>query len=185
MSLLAETSKMSWESDLEELKNVFSLPRLHLSNYFADLRSEVDMAFVKKDQNETDTLLKTQIKTNWIQMIDKINEFEQECLVKHKSYSFSKEVAFRISQFIETFESIRMNSCQQINETLIREMIYAETVYLEKILFLNRLMLFLHRDKGNHVILCKKLDLRTTVGKLIYVKNEYMGSKSIQLLKKK
>ncbi len=176
---------MSWENDFEQFKNVFTLPRLHVSNYFAELRAEVDTAFVKKDLNESEPLLKAEINKNWIQMIEKINEFENECLNKNKNNSFSKEVAFRAIQFIETFESIKIKGGNQINETLIKEMIYAKTVELERILFLNRLMLFLLRDKGHHVILCKKLDFRTTVGKLIYLNNEYMGSRSIQLIKKK
>ena len=175
---------MCWKKELEQLEYVFSHPRLHLSNYFADLRSEVDVAFVRKDSNESDPLIKSEIKKNWVEMIEKINEFEQQCQRKQKTNSFDKELTARILSFIETCHSIQTDNYSN-DETSIKEMIYAETVNLERVLFLNRLMTFLLREKGQHVILCKKLDLRTTVGKLIYVNNEYMGSKCIQLLKKK
>jgi DNA-binding TFAR19-related protein (PDSD5 family) len=169
---------------LERLKNIFHFPRFHLSNYFSDLRTEVDLAFATKDLNETDLTLREQIKKNWTDMILKINEFEQECLVKLKNNSFNNsQITDQTEQLINLVESNFIN--KKIEEDILKELIDGEILKLEKILFLKKLMIFLHRKNGHYAILCKKLDHRTTVGKLIYITNEYLGKKCVEILKKK
>ncbi len=169
---------------LERLKNIFHFPRFHLSNYFSDLRTEVDLAFATKDLNETDLTLREQIKKNWTDMILKINEFEQECLVKLKNNSFNNsQITDQTEQLINLVESNFIN--KKIEEDILKELIDGEILKLEKNLFLKKLMIFLHRKNGHYAILCKKLDHRTTVGKLIYITNEYLGKKCVEILKKK
>ena len=71
------------------------IPMLYLSNYFSDLRSQVDQYFNKKginksslnaDLSDTKTSTKTDLikspRLLWTQMTEKVNEFEKECLNK-------------------------------------------------------------------------------------------------------
>lgn len=172
------------KEDLDRLKNINTFPRFYLSNYFSDLRTEVDLAFATQDLHETDQTLREKIKKNWTEMILKINEFEQECLLKLKNNSFNNsQITDQTEQLINLVESNFINN--NIKEDILKELIDGQILKLEKILFLNKLMIFLHRKNGHYTILCKKLDHRTTVGKLIYITNEYLGKKCVEILKKK
>ena len=76
------TLKMNlFEERLEELKTITQTPKLYLSKYFTDLRTQVDLDYaaisINKDiSNEN----KDQSNKLWTEMIDKINHFEQEVL---------------------------------------------------------------------------------------------------------
>ena len=67
---------------LEELKTVFIVPKLFISNYFHDLRSRIDLSVIKFNLNNnplnSDEFLK-KINENWMQMIQKLESLEQEC----------------------------------------------------------------------------------------------------------
>ena len=153
---------MPCQAELEDLKNIFTYPRYYLSNYFSNLRHEVDSEFVRKDLKETNQQIKTEIKKNWIEMIS-IN---------------TKQT----SDLINLIETELKN--EEIDEQSIKNRIYDEILKLEKVLFLNKLMVFLPKQQGYYSV-CKRLDMNTTVGILIYITNDYLGRITIEALKTK
>ncbi len=78
-------------------------------------------------------------------------------------------------------DAIENNLDSQKNSVVIIEDL---TYKLEKTLFLNRTIAFITRSDEFERFF-KKLNKRTTVGKLIYIKNAYFSKKVINLLQKK
>lgn len=174
---------MPCQAELEDLKNIFTYPRYYLSNYFSNLRHEVDSEFVRKDLKETNQQIKTEIKKNWIEMISKIDTFEQECFNKQIKNSFNDHINTKqTSELINLIETELKN--EEIDEQSIKNRIYDEILKLEKVLFLNKLMVFLPKQQGYYSV-CKRLDMNTTVGILIYITNDYLGRITIEALKTK
>jgi hypothetical protein len=68
-------------SKLKELKSIYELPRLYLSEYFIDLRAEVDLYFAKKSENSE----------KWQEIIDKINSFEQDSMQRTYKLNFNAD----------------------------------------------------------------------------------------------
>ena len=56
--------------------------KFYLSNYFSDLRNQVDLVYAQKQLDETKK--KHKINRIWLKLIDIINKFELECF-KNKS----------------------------------------------------------------------------------------------------
>lgn len=166
--------KMEVKDKLAYLKSIFELPRLFLTEFFSDLKSQVDISFATKELKEKDANLRSEIKQNWLEIINKIEAFEKECFKAHKSNVFDKEITEAIL-FIEN------NLDSQKNSVVIIEDL---TYKLEKTLFLNRTIAFITRSDEFERFF-KKLNKRTTVGKLIYIKNAYFSKKVINLLQKK
>lgn len=152
----------SLNKDFETLKSLLEIPKLtiiYLSDYFSDLKSEVDLAFVKKDFSfESKNLkIKNELKRNWIQQIEQIDTFQQECLLKQKRTKklvSAEETKMKLiedklnqlntlsnSEPIDSNEKIKLD--QLLNE--LDDLIYDEMFQFEKNIFLNKTMLFLDK----------------------------------------
>lgn len=109
-------------SKLKELKSICELPRLYLSDYFIDLRAEVDLCFAQKTENSE----------KWQEIIDKINSFEQDLI--QRSYKLN----FNANQVIlnELEDKIASN-----NEN-VADQLELEEFKLLKILFNNNSIFF-------------------------------------------
>ena len=60
-------------TDLEKLAKIKECPRLHLANYFGDLRADVDLEMANKEhQYRDDKEKKEKIMEIWLQMISEI-----------------------------------------------------------------------------------------------------------------
>jgi hypothetical protein len=170
--------KMEVKDKLAYLKSIFELPRLFLTEFFSDLKSQVDISFATKELKEKDANLRSEIKQNWLEIINKIEAFEKECFKAHKSNVFDEAIKKEITEAILFIEN---NLDSQKNSVVIIEDL---TYKLEKTLFLNRTIAFITRSDEFERFF-KKLNKRTTVGKLIYIKNAYFSKKVINLLQKK
>ena len=53
----------------DRLKLIYELPRLYLSDFFIDLKTQIDILFIQKDLKEKYVRLKKIIKQNWIEII--------------------------------------------------------------------------------------------------------------------
>lgn len=192
----------------EQLKKLFEAPRLHVSNHFSDLRSQVDIAFIKMNQNEPNLEIKHKLNDTWFQMIEKINIFETECLKTRGSNTFSNDFAQEIKEKIGLIDIILkdLNNQVIVEETLlafpsnnklneeiendedsfnqISNFIYEEFHKIEKLLFLNRTLFFLDKENWINTSLFDKMNVKTTFGKFILVQNEYFGNQSMSLFKK-
>ena len=94
------------QSELELLKQIIDIPRLYISDYFLNLRTEIDIFYSKSIES-------TRNNSAWLEMINKVNDYEKECLkLKH-------------------FKNYELNKQEKINKFEI-----------EKCLFLNKIMFF-------------------------------------------
>ena len=98
--------------------------------------------------------LKTDLnsKETWIQFINKIDSFERDCLNTHKKNQFNEQV---------------LDESLQLLNHPNDQMIYSQIVKLEKILFLNTNLIFFNRS---------------SIQRLLIVKNEYIGKKGIDYI---
>ena len=70
-----------------QLKEAYKWPRLHVTNFFDNLKRKVDIAFNTKIESAADDIeIQTAIITaQYKQVIAKIEAYEQECFSKHES----------------------------------------------------------------------------------------------------
>lgn len=168
--------------ELDELKFRIECPTLYVSDHFGDLRQQIDEAFVRKLSQDTSLdakLKKEQVEPNWIEMIDLVNKFEQECL-KNAKKQLNNEVLNEIYIKIET---IQHGLKQTMDFSLLSDFLYETKFLLEKNLFLNKSLIFFDRSLCSNSELFKEMNSDTTVGKLLFITNQYLGTRSIEILK--
>ncbi len=107
------------KNDIEAIKSMQNHPKYHLANYFSDLKREVDLIFNSIKLNEKD---------NYLEIINKIELFEQEC--------------YKIKPF---------NLFNEENNLNIDEIKYG----IEKMLFSNKSIMFI-KDYGGITTTNKK-----------------------------
>ena len=90
-----------------------------MSNYFADLRSEVDIAFIKMNQTEQSIEVKHKLNDSWFQMIESVNTFETECFKLRSTNSFNLDFSQEVREKIELINIILNDLTNQINSTKI------------------------------------------------------------------
>lgn len=177
---------------IEQLKMLLEFPRLYLSNFFADLRTQIDLAFFAKELelNENEALI--ELRKNWHEMINKLNSLEEKCLLRRSmTRSTTATNLFRLVE-------IRLETATQtLNQEALSEMIqelddlvYEELTRLERIIFLNKTIIFLDSSKykgtnqiNNYSKIFSKMS-KFTVGKLIIVIDDYFGERGVNLIKK-
>jgi hypothetical protein len=157
--------------NFEKLKQIFQFPRFYLSEYFTNLKTEVDLAFSLEEQQADD---RTEFKKNWVDMIQRIENFEQECFKKKKTNVFNDVISDQV-KFIE----LNLNDFNLDIQSLIDETIYK----IEKELFLNKTLIFLDESKCQTDIL-QNFNTENTVGKLVFINNEYFDQNDLELIKK-
>lgn len=192
------------KNQYEQLKKTFESPRLFLSTYFADLRNEVDIAFLKMNQSEHGMEVKHKLNDAWFQMIEQINTFETECLKIRVSNSFNPEFTQEVREKIELIDIILNDLNNQVvveeakqafsnelkskddedNFNEVSNLIYEETYKIEKMLFLNQTMMFLDKTNWNDASLFDVMNTKTTFGKIYFVQNEYFGKQTLGYIKK-
>ena len=179
-------------SEFERLKFIFECPRLFICNHFDELRCQVDLTFCakfNKSSHETTNnqqQAKSQLTENWTDIIKAIDSFEAKCL-KHKSLNkFNLVMSHETVQKIKAIERLikQLSASNQEDQSdqvkYAKNLIYDETFKIEKILFLNQTLVFL--DESTCRI--KNVFNKSSVGKLLLIRNEYFGQKSIEYLKK-
>ena len=158
------------KEDLEQLKLLLSKPDLYIWNYFNDLKNEIDIAFGTKLLEEP--VDSENLNIIWLQMIDKVKQYEQECLTATPSLD-QFETKFLKSIYLKSIES---KLCDIITEDIesneprtkklkvyvnvykeneekkqrlndLNELIYEETTKLEEVIFLNKSIMFINKEK--------------------------------------
>ncbi len=177
----------------EKLKMLVQLPRLYLSNYFSDIRTEIDLAFFEKELGIIDNENKLKLRHNWQEMINKVNSFEEECLIERSIKKF-KEISCDSKPIVDSLEEKYDSALKTNNEYELKhleELAYDEMYKIETRLFQNRTIVFLDRSKSNnsklfldYLSLFAKLDNKTTVGKLLIIPNHCFGEKEMCIIKK-
>ena len=109
----------------DRLKLIYELPRLYLSDFFIDLKTQIDILFIQKDLKEKDVRLKNIIKQHWIEMIEKVEHFQNECFKNQKTNKFIKKIAEKLDNRIKFIN-------ENLNDKNITDIIEEEIFYLEK-----------------------------------------------------
>ena len=158
MAFLAK-QKSNLRNQFEQLNLLYQFPRLYLHKYFNDMKTRIDITFVKKERILIDDQLKEELNNNWFDMLQKVNQFEQDCLRK-LTMKFDPETNRNI-QLIS--DRIRNNESNQDLYDLINDQI----ANIERVLFLNKTILFF-----------EKLNQEETAifGTLIIITNENLNS---------
>ena len=138
---------------LEQLKLLLEFPRLYISNYFSDLRTQIDLAFFAKELaiNNSEQLI--ELRKYWNDMIYKLNSFEEKCLIRRSITKF-KELTKETNQMFKLVESKldlikQISDEEQSNEIILEldDLVYDELAKIEKILFLNKTIIFLNKSE--------------------------------------
>lgn len=177
MSVVEQKNDLMNELNLLHLMVIS--PSLEISNFFNNLRTEVDIAFVNKESMVKNEKNKAKLITNWLNFIDTIDKSERECLKNCKKISFQ--------QFIQAIEEIKLEldhlSGDQCDFNAIKVRISEEKSRLEKVLFNRKTILFLNKRESPDISLFDEMDTESTVGILIIITNEYFSNSYVKLLK--
>lgn len=135
--------------ELELAKKMIDHSILYISDYFIDLRSHVDLAFVQILSNNNNDL--------WLKMINKINSFEMECIKNERIF-------------------IRQNSeCKQNDNDESSSSSLNLIKNEEKRIFQNRSILFLEKLKLNRLYWSEIFN-ETDSFKLVIINDDYLSS---------
>jgi hypothetical protein len=182
--LIEKFNELKYE--FERLKCVHRVPRLYISNYFGELRREVDLYYNRKDLKKQDErLLKS-----WLDIIRKIEHYENDC---QKFFKKLPDQLYERTSDVITHTDMKLNELHSNNieinlksnkvEKIIDEMAYLvndQIIEIETILFNKKKMLFIDISKVNGT---KYSDEKET-SKLIFINNEYFGRLGTDLIKK-
>jgi hypothetical protein len=205
--------------DLKTLKQAFELPRIYLTHHFDDLRRKVNIGFLLKEQVIKDFEKKVLLEKDRIHLTNVINSFEQDCLRKQKVNAFNYEITTKTAKRIKFIEKKLEDLYRyRISEKIfpeeddvsyedfdyINSLIYDEKTNIEKIIFLNKTLLYLdineiktekdnssyfdnsesESDASNSDGLIELDDSEILVGMILFIENDYIGEKGIEYLKK-
>ena len=127
----------------DDLKQIIEIPSLYLSNYFNELRNEVDLECLKKQKQyeERNQENKTKINEIWKEMITKIDSFEKQCI--NNTIKDHQQVINRLESIELMLNNNEFNTnLEEIKETIERE----ETNCLQE-LFQNKTIVFIQDDE--------------------------------------
>ncbi len=97
----------NFRSKIQKLNEICQVPQLFLTNYFSELKRDVDIQFVAKNQPNNTEL--------WRQIINKIESFEKECM---KNISLDKEALTKSFNQIESIIERSQPNLENINELI-------------------------------------------------------------------
>lgn len=186
-----ELSIKQLKTELTNLKQSINEQELHIWNYFDYLKNKVDLAYethrLDEENREYDI---TQI---WTQVIDKIKQFEDECLKPFKAdATFRYPIPDEINKRVEFFEE-KINKLDETNKdelTSFNNEIYDELIKIEQKLFLNKSVIFIDKlqykhDRTNEEDVLKKRIRENLPEDLKHLSDIYIDADLILFLKKK
>lgn len=172
--------------DLDDLRTLFQLPLLYLSNFFTDLKRDIDLAAMKHSLNISPENTEQQMSLNktWVSLVDKVNEFETNCYQAGRVNKLSSALGHQVQDLIDLIETRIKNlkSKEDVNE--INELIYEKLYELEKIVFMNKTITFVEKSECLISELFSEMEVKVSFGKLIIVTNEYLGKRGLNFLTK-
>jgi len=151
-----EKSKLN--DEIEELRKMLNIPKLYLSNYFSDIKSKIDLHYAKTFESDKET---------WVQLIEKVEVYENEFLRKFKLNDQLK------AELSEEIEEIRT----RINEANFKE-IENMTEKLKRILLTDKTFLLM-----NLTNLHKKDEKDPNIRLALVYANKYLNEEKIEKLK--
>ena len=177
------------------MKKILDNPIAFLKSHFEQLQLQVEDAFDQTNNNNNNNYSSNDsdnsnriadINRNRTDMIEKIKSFQTECITnaeiafKQRAPLFSRQY-----QLIEK-ELLNNNNANQEKKDFNRS-IHMETVNLKRFLFMNKTLAFIERTKCDEKCILSYLLLdqpKTTAGKLLFIKNVFITTESIEQLHK-
>lgn len=191
----ATSNKQRLKRLLDELKWIIESPKIFLFDHFSNLINKIDFAAARQSQNiknikNSENLMK--INHVWNRMFDHIKQFEMECFESLNTKlinntfndSINLEKTNETIRFIDTnlkrYKELSPNEIENLDELL-----YYETYRIKRKLFLNKCLIFFDRQhQEKDILIFNKMKNNIFFGKLIYVKDEYIGDIGIDYLTK-
>lgn len=171
--------------EYEQFKLLLECPRLFICNYFNELKRKIDLAFADlNSQLEYAHQENSDLNRNWSQIIHLIDSVEMKCLKSNKLNRFAFKFSQETNQKLKLIERVVKQVSKQEDYNCVLNLIYDEMYKIEKNLFQNQTLVFLDRKKCKLNRIFRLIDDDVSAGKLIFVKNEYFGKKSIEYLEK-
>ena len=192
------------DAELEELRLLINCPRLYISNFFNDIKAEIDFTFnqqllsVVSNQHKEEK--HNELTETWIKTIKRLEAYETECLKNEKKLKFKVSLIDEINKYIDIIgsrltplqqqqqqqQSCQKSSSQKQNSNCMNRIVIEYEIKKEKdplrelirkvTLKIERI-LFMERT-----IFFRKTSHQT--GKLICIKNQYVSKQMLQFLKK-
>lgn len=180
----SETNRLN--KDLDALKSLFQLPRLYLSDFFTDLKRDIDLAVMQHglNINRDNTEQHNTLSKVWVSMVDRVCQFENECYQKCRLNKFNPNVNKELSETITLIETKLQNLTTKEDAKEINELIYDNVYQLEKIIFINKTITFVDKKICKLCELFNEMDVKITFGKLLIVNNQYFGKRGLNFLTK-
>lgn len=142
--------------DFEKLKYICQFPRFFISNYFSDLKSQVDYEYESQSRND---LKRTEI-------IKKLEEIEDDFLGKIKNKKIN-------TNYLDDLEcNIRSST---ISDVELKDQIETEEIKIYKEIFRGKTIFFLKRNES-HLDFFHNND---NIGRLVIIKNVSMSKNDI------
>lgn len=198
------------DAELEDLRLIINCPRLYISNFFSEIRAEIDLAFSRQlfsavqlnpSQCQQDN------KITWQRTIKRLDAYEMECLNNQKKLKFKTELTDEINRYIDLIGSRlarQKNADSDSNQTNRNLNEQTESSDKQTGSGTNRLVVEYElkpKEKDplrdlvrkvtlklerilfmNRIVFFKKIS--TQIGRLICIKNQYV-SKQMRLFLKK
>lgn len=181
------------ERELDKLHKNLNDPELYLWTYFDEFKRSIDIAFTNKELQETDDQVKEMINNNWLEMIDKITSYENECkknlfknisLIKQQTTNQIDTINKSLND-LKTYEKVTKNiivnkAIKRLYEEII-ELIDDVLFTIGKILFLNKTIIFLDRAEYTKI----EAESSTTPNHLDLMEDElfFFGKRQFKELK--
>jgi hypothetical protein len=178
---------------LDDLKWMLENPKIFLFDHFSNLINKIDFAAARQSQitkniRNNDNLMK--INQIWNRMFDCIKGFELECFEnlneKLLNNSFN-EINEHTNEIIKSCE-LNLKRYKELTQSeieLIDELLYEETNRIKRVLFKNKSLIFFDRQhQQKDILIFNKMKNNIFFGKLIFVKDDYIGQMGIDYLTK-
>jgi Leucine-rich repeat (LRR) protein len=158
---MAEHKKLLNEN-LDKLELIIQNPRSYLTYYLNDLRNEIDTSFKQRRMNETNEKQRNLLNITWLEMIQQIDLFEKDLFTTNL-------INFKLIEKHD-FKQIKTHSLNNNNNDSIEN----ELFKIEKYLFRNKTITFLTRKHCQMLNLINESNVKTLVGKLLIITDEYL-----------
>lgn len=136
-------------SELETLKTVLGQPRIWLSNYFSELKNNIDIEFTKflaEERSEDET---KQATSHYEEIIDKVVKIEKNCFNNLKTDRINDEevqmqAEASINKIEQMISSLDSKISSETDLDLIDTLIYETLLKIQLSLVLNTGLIFLN-----------------------------------------
>lgn len=182
-------SKLKTYHDI--LNSMTQYPNLYISNYFSELKYQIDMFYSRKQANITNVEKLELVNSNWQSSVDRIEVLQKECLkyklstsLKNETKQLTEDIGLFLKSKTDLFKAkIEINKedterISQLNDQINLNKNQQKNFLKNLILQIHRLQKCLLRDKTAFFIR-KNNDVT-----LVVITNECFNSKDITNIKK-